>query len=161
MREGVRGTDPQQDVVDEESTSPNSCSFCGSVQSEVRQLLGGPAVYICDRCVYICAESIEEDEYEEVIEVPLSELIAEVERAHGRVSSMKMGASPLRCSFCGRSQLQVNKLIAGPGVYVCDQCVRLFVETIKGEPGGPPPDSSSHSRGAGESTVGDTIEPPS
>ncbi len=32
---------------------------------------------------------------------------------------------PLRCSFCGRSQDEVKKLIAGPGVYICDECVAL------------------------------------
>ena len=31
----------------------------------------------------------------------------------------------LRCSFCGRAQQQVRKLIAGPGVYICDGCVVL------------------------------------
>jgi hypothetical protein len=31
----------------------------------------------------------------------------------------------LRCSFCGRSQKQVRKLIAGPGVYICDGCAVL------------------------------------
>ncbi|MGC8791554.1 MAG: ATP-dependent Clp protease ATP-binding subunit ClpX, partial [Desulfurella sp.] len=32
---------------------------------------------------------------------------------------------PLRCSFCGRSQDEVKKLIAGPGVYICDECIAL------------------------------------
>ena len=31
----------------------------------------------------------------------------------------------LRCSFCGKAQQQVAKLIAGPGVYICDRCVTL------------------------------------
>jgi ATP-dependent Clp protease ATP-binding subunit ClpX len=30
---------------------------------------------------------------------------------------------PLRCSFCGRDQDAVKKLVSGPGVYICDQCV--------------------------------------
>ena len=29
----------------------------------------------------------------------------------------------LKCSFCGKSQKQVRKLIAGPGVYICDECI--------------------------------------
>jgi len=36
----------------------------------------------------------------------------------------------LHCSFCGRDQNSVNKLIAGPGVYICDDCVRLCNEII-------------------------------
>ena len=35
------------------------------------------------------------------------------------------GAELLKCSFCGKSQKQVKKLIAGPGVYICDECVDL------------------------------------
>jgi ATP-dependent Clp protease ATP-binding subunit ClpX len=30
-----------------------------------------------------------------------------------------------RCSFCGKSQDQVHQLVAGPGVYICDQCIKL------------------------------------
>jgi len=36
----------------------------------------------------------------------------------------------LKCSFCGKSQKQVKKLIAGPGVYVCDECIELCNEII-------------------------------
>ena len=37
---------------------------------------------------------------------------------------------PLKCSFCGKSQTMVKKVIAGPGVYICDECVVLCVEII-------------------------------
>ena len=36
----------------------------------------------------------------------------------------------LKCSFCGKSQKQVQQLIAGPGVYICDECVELCNEII-------------------------------
>ncbi len=36
----------------------------------------------------------------------------------------------LRCSFCGKTQDEVKKLIAGPGVYICDECIRLCDEII-------------------------------
>ena len=39
----------------------------------------------------------------------------------------------LKCSFCGKSQKQVKKLIAGPGVYVCDECIDLCNEIIEEE----------------------------
>ena len=39
----------------------------------------------------------------------------------------------LKCSFCGKSQDQVKKLIAGPGVYVCDECVDLCNEILDEE----------------------------
>ncbi len=45
------------------------CSFCGKTQDQVRKLIAGPNVYICDECVDICAEIVEEefetDEYED------------------------------------------------------------------------------------------------
>ena len=38
-----------------------------------------------------------------------------------------------KCSFCGKSQKQVKKLIAGPGVYICDECIELCNEIIEEE----------------------------
>src|ERR687893_258927 len=43
----------------------------------------------------------------------------------------------LLCSFCGKSQRQVKKLIAGPGVYICDECIDLCNEIIDEELTGP------------------------
>ena len=37
---------------------------------------------------------------------------------------------PLRCSFCGKGEPQIRKVVAGPGVYICDQCVRLCVDVL-------------------------------
>ena len=39
----------------------------------------------------------------------------------------------LKCSFCGKSQEQVRKLVAGPGVYICDECIELCNEIIEEE----------------------------
>lgn len=43
------------------------------------------------------------------------------------------GADLLKCSFCGKSQKQVKKLIAGPGVYICDECIELCNEIMEEE----------------------------
>jgi ATP-dependent Clp protease ATP-binding subunit ClpX len=43
------------------------------------------------------------------------------------------GGDLLKCSFCGKSQKQVKKLIAGPGVYICDECIDLCNKTIEEE----------------------------
>jgi ATP-dependent Clp protease ATP-binding subunit ClpX len=45
------------------------------------------------------------------------------------------GGDLLKCSFCGKSQKQVKKLIAGPGVYICDECIDLCNEIIEEELG--------------------------
>ncbi|MFW6409560.1 MAG: ClpX C4-type zinc finger protein, partial [Halanaerobiales bacterium] len=39
----------------------------------------------------------------------------------------------LKCSFCGKTQEQVRKLVAGPGVYICDECIELCNEIIEEE----------------------------
>ena len=48
-------------------------------------------------------------------------------------SSGKGTKVPYRCSFCGKSQEQVRKLIAGQGVYICDECITLCQEIIEEE----------------------------
>ena len=40
----------------------------------------------------------------------------------------------LRCSFCGKTQEQVRRLIAGPNVYICDECIELCADIIEEEP---------------------------
>ena len=42
-------------------------------------------------------------------------------------------SSPLRCSFCGKSQDRVRKLVAGPGVFICDQCIHLCNEVLESD----------------------------
>jgi len=39
----------------------------------------------------------------------------------------------LKCSFCGKAQEQVRKLVAGPGVYICDECIELCTEIVEEE----------------------------
>ena len=60
----------------------------------------------------------------------------------GRMARVGDGGDLLKCSFCGKSQKQVKKLIAGPGVYICDECIDLCNEIIEeelheGDPVGP------------------------
>ena len=49
------------------------------------------------------------------------------------MANKESSTDPLKCSFCGKSQKQVIKLIAGPGVYICDECIELCVEIIEEE----------------------------
>ena len=50
-----------------------------------------------------------------------------------RMATASEGNEQLLCSFCGKSQRQVKKLIAGPGVYICDECIDLCNEIIDEE----------------------------
>ena len=47
----------------------------------------------------------------------------------------KKDDAKLKCSFCGKTQQQVRKLIAGPNVYICDQCIELCSEILDEELG--------------------------
>jgi ATP-dependent Clp protease ATP-binding subunit ClpX len=55
-------------------------------------------------------------------------------RFRRRAGSARKFTATLKCSFCGKHQRQVNKLIAGPGVYICNECVDLCNEIIAHEP---------------------------
>ena len=84
------------------------CSFCGKSQDEVRKLIAGPTVYICDECIDLCNEIIEEEGLDD---------------AAG--ADDVTGDRDLRCTFCSKHADEVGKLIAGPTVYICNQCTAL------------------------------------
>ena len=51
------------------------CSFCGKPQEAVRKLIAGPdGIYICDECISLCSEIIEEELYEDGIEAHADEM---------------------------------------------------------------------------------------
>ena len=54
-------------------------------------------------------------------------------RFRRHAASERTLTAPLTCSFCGKHQRPVNKLIAGPDVYICNECVDLCVEIIAQE----------------------------
>ena len=54
-------------------------------------------------------------------------------------------APPLRCSFCNKSQAQVRTLIAGPSVFICDECVDICVDILDPAIGGTIQASVQHS----------------
>jgi ATP-dependent Clp protease ATP-binding subunit ClpX len=68
----------------------------------------------------------------------------------------KQSDNRLKCSFCGKSQDQVKKLIAGPGVYICDECVDLCNEILDEElfDGGP------HTGGPSETVLPQLVDVP-
>ena len=50
-----------------------------------------------------------------------------------RAGSLRGGPFGIHCSFCGKEQGEVAKLIAGPEVYICDECIDLCNEIVKDE----------------------------
>ncbi|MFA9398009.1 MAG: ATP-dependent Clp protease ATP-binding subunit ClpX [Clostridiaceae bacterium] len=60
-------------MAKQEDKKQLKCSFCGKSQDQVKRLIAGPGVFICDECIELCSEIIS-DEYEETVKVPLTSL---------------------------------------------------------------------------------------
>ncbi len=107
------------------------CSFCGNYQSVVKKLIAGPGVNICDECVELVQEILDEEQRE-----PVPEFIAEQEKLDNSKDSRDSRDSKdlkdlrSKCSFCGKSAAQVMRLISGAGVFICNECVELCQEIL-------------------------------
>src|SRR4029078_6584911 len=73
-------------------------------------------------------------------------------------SSTKGPKVPYRCSICGKSQEQVRKLIAGQGVYICDECINLCQEIIEEELLETPRPTSSSSKPPNPHQIKDALD---
>jgi transposase-like protein len=60
-------------------------------------------------------------------------------------SEVSMFFKKLRCSFCGKDESKVAKLVAGPRVYICDECAREAVRIMADAPPSAPPASDKRS----------------
>jgi hypothetical protein len=99
-----------------------SCSFCGKTQKQVRKLIAGPGVYICDNCIELADRVIATGE---VAATPLS-----------AVTSLGHDAATAKCSFCGKHRHKVSGLAAAAGGMICTECLVLCREIIAEEVGG-------------------------
>ena len=99
-------------------SSNNDCSFCEKKCHEVIKMFKGKYATICDECVELCEEIIEEETEERI-----------------KLGTMHIKAtnSDLVCSFCTRAHLDpdVFILIAGPDNLICDKCTLVFVDELK------------------------------
>jgi ATP-dependent protease Clp ATPase subunit len=88
------------------------CSFCGKRRREVFKLISGPRVFICDECVQLCRDILEKDK-------------------KAPTPSSSETSRKLSCTFCGKSGDQVERLIAGPTVYICEECVEMCEDIVR------------------------------
>jgi hypothetical protein len=107
---GTAGWKPRQ-----KAGTDLACSFCGAAKTEVARLVAGPSVFICDGCVALCGQVIQE--------------ARSLTEGRSHIDPVSPN-SALTCSFCDRSATAVDRLVAGPGVRICDQCVRFSAEVI-------------------------------
>jgi ClpX C4-type zinc finger len=92
------------------------CSFCGRTAEEVKKLIAGPGVYICDRCIPLADEAIAIGEPAGPPAVAVAPVAEE--------------AITERCSFCGKSRHQVPGLAAAGSARICAECLRLCHEIV-------------------------------
>ena len=118
--------------------SAPTCSFCGKREDEVRALVPGPPpASICDVCVSLCEDIVgkesggpqeptdaQETEAESEERARLRAAVAEYLKRHPRPDLV------LACSFCGKAKDDVHKLVAGPRVFICDECVRRCSDVL-------------------------------
>jgi hypothetical protein len=97
------------------------CSFCGKTQRQVKKLIAGPGVYICDLCTGMA-----------------SGVIATGADAAAPLSAMVSVAADLttaKCGFCGKQRHQVAGLAAAAQAAICTECLTLCHEIITEELG--------------------------
>jgi ClpX C4-type zinc finger len=103
----------------EDPPTQHACSFCGREQRQVRKLVAGPGVYICDPCI----------------------MAAVGVAASGRAAKEPelqpvLGATELQCSFCRKARTEVKVLVSAPAreglppQTICDECLGLCGEIL-------------------------------
>jgi ClpX C4-type zinc finger protein len=99
------------------------CSFCGKSQDEVRKLIAGPTVYICDECIDLCNDIIaEECEQEETLD----------DAAPAREPDEPWWTAPFVCPLCRLPKTRADVLFVASQRWICRACVDL-VRTIAEE----------------------------
>jgi len=91
-----------------------ACSFCGKTRPQVRKLIAGPGVYICDQCISKADQVIATGE---ATATPLS-----------AVKPIGEDVTTAKCSFCGKRRYQVSGLAAASRVTICTECLALCHE---------------------------------
>jgi tetratricopeptide (TPR) repeat protein len=111
------------------STVGAKCSFCGAQREHVRKLIAGPGIFICEACVDLAAEVMDEH--------------AERTNKRTRLIAVDATSAKARCSFCGQRRERVEALVEAPdrppagkfgrrsgAVRICDDCLALCGEIL-------------------------------
>jgi len=110
------------------------CSFCGKRRTEVRKLISGPRVFICNECVARCRQVlgprlVVEDAPND-LERTTQDLPAQDIPDDEEITAERKPPDEHHCSFCGTLKTDVARLVAGPTVYICNECVELCEDVI-------------------------------
>jgi len=102
-----------------ESEDHVSCSFCGKGRKQVKEIVAGPGVYVCDGCVSRARAVIGEPDR------TASTPIATIQQV-----SDEAGAG--QCSFCGKHRNQVAGMASAGETQICSECLQLCDEIVRG-----------------------------
>lgn len=155
------GIDLESEAKSDSSDDVLSCSFCFKGQHDVIKLIAGPDVFICGECAAVCIgitceEMVEAgDSSMGLLSQTMSQLLAGNQgfaedlmallKAQYEVDDVlavdgegaESAESPsLICSFCGKNEHEVKKLVGGETAFICDECVVLCMDIIREEPDG-------------------------
>jgi ClpX C4-type zinc finger len=124
-----RGGQSQGRSLSGHSREPQlACTFCGKRQSEVRKLIAGPGVYVCNGCIDLAVDVITSGRA--------------ARTALGTMNTVPEQRSGVRCNFCGKDRGQVERVAIMPEVTVertsssaavCSECLVLCNEIITEE----------------------------
>jgi hypothetical protein len=112
--------------LQKESDQPVRCSFCSKAGNEVRKLIAGPTVFICDECVEVCVEIIADDSRKS----PVAPDSAEKKRVDRMVAVL--GQNAVACSLCGGPASPNEVLAIGDRGVLCGECADAIEDAIGG-----------------------------
>ena len=97
-----------------------SCSFCGKNQKQVKKLIAGPSVYICNECI-------------ERVHVVLAATGKATSTPVATIRRVSYADRAERCSFCGKRRHQVAAIASTGHAQICNECIELCDEIISEE----------------------------
>jgi ATP-dependent protease Clp ATPase subunit len=97
-----------------------SCSFCGRTQKQVKKLIAGRGVYICDGCMRRAQAVIAEPGWTFTAATATIEQVSAETRAE-------------RCGFCGKQRYQVAAMASAGDARICNECLELCDEIVNDE----------------------------
>jgi ATP-dependent protease Clp ATPase subunit len=120
------------------------CSFCGKRRVEVRKLISGPRVFICDECVGRCREVIGPLPADDVARAPertTADMPAQALVDDDDVTAERKPPDEEHCSFCSRPKTDVARLVTGPTVHICNECIALCEDILAEDTAVSPPEA--------------------
>jgi len=92
-----------------------SCSFCGRTQKQVKALIAGPGVFICDGCI-------------NRVDKALAATGRRISTPIAIIQQVSDEARTERCSFCGKRRREVSGMASASDARICNECLRLCSE---------------------------------